>query len=241
MSRFFANIFQRAAPAAVVLHPPALPFLTDADLKQGNEKFEAERQNSPPLSHHLLVANSRDWFHRASSSVDRDWWVAEKWAWFSSEQGKKKRCWCDESRYRWIIPGGGGLFCFFNLLSLWSVFPDFSWFPQYVGWDYRRSCCLAIKKILFYHKSCSIFLFPPSAVLHSFPDSHSCTLEFTNQPHSQPLFPFPTWLTGKRLVILMQSVGGWPGCPMKNRRFLFTSHISHSANKKGRIKSSLSL
>lgn len=40
-------------------------------------------------------------------------------------------------------------------------FSEFSWFLWHVGWDYQRSCCLAIKKILFYLKSCSIFLFFP--------------------------------------------------------------------------------
>lgn len=55
-------------------------------------------------------------------------------------------------------------------------FSDFSSFPHHVGRDYRRSCCLAMKKILFYHESCSLFLFS-AAVLHSFPDSRS-SLEF---------------------------------------------------------------
>lgn len=86
-------------------------------------------------------------------------------------------------------------------------FSDFSWFLQHIVWDYQRSCCLAIQKILFYHKSCSIFFFS-AAVLHSFPDSQS-SLSFGIQSiweasetnhipsffsHSQPGWQANAWL-----------------------------------------------
>lgn len=145
-----------------------------------------------------------------------------------AEQKEKVLMWWEQIQ----MNNSWGFFClFFNLLSLWSVFPDFSWFPQYGGWDYWRSCCLAIKKILFYHKSCSIFLFPPLlfcilsqiliCVLWNSETSHIPGHSSHSQPGWQAnawLFWCKAWVDGQAVQWRIEGSFSHPAFPIQPTR-----------------------